>query len=1059
LKLPKLNLFFITTQAKIAWCITVLMASCFWLFSRYPALNEKLLGGSDNSLFSALSFDAWVNVSENDGIIWQILSVFLNWADNNLQGMVFGVFLGASILTLFNFIPLPRSKSLTINTLTGSLMGMGLGLCTNCATPVAQGMYKSGVPLSTSLSLLSSSPAFNIVVLIMLFNLLPMPIAIAKVLCSVVLVFMVIPLLVTLAKGRLKYQPNEQNNDEIIHSKAFFEALGDVVKRFFFNIVEIISKAVPLMLVAGLVSAMMVTWQPLSDLPRLMLSFLPLLLTALIGTFLTVPIAFDVIVAAAMMPLGWSPAFVTTLLFTLGSYSVYPMFILWKEVSRGIAISMFLATVGLGLLAGYGVDYFYKWQWMKKNDELRLQGYRDLHQGIQQNSRYQGIYRDIVSNLNKNRQKISPSVYQAYPESVYQFDSLTYQHIQQSHLLEDNLQYNNNFSEINHAPFQKKSITSIPLANQQCDGKLFTEMSATSMNIDFTYQEQSINQYLYETLFYALSGGVSTVDIDNDGWIDVLLPQLNGESKLYRNLGNWQFEDVSQQYFGDKILTDVLAFYPADINNDGWIDLLVIRRFLPLALLINTGKGKLLPTSLPYENKPELIYSTASFGDIDQDGLLDLYVGGYGHWHTPKKPAQSLLFYQHKDGWVNKSQKLPHHFYDLSALFTDIDQDNDVDLYIANDLNYPDLIYRNDHGSLVFENKSSSKGLLSSHNSMSIDSGDIHNDLILDLFITDDASSKTQYEHLKILKSGQQSLAGESRRKVDDIIQLAQALKQKSPTDCLQLKNQFMFFQCMDILRLEAKWLLQREGGQAQVNNQSCHFPSCIQSNNELPPIAVNKKPFAAIKTNNLLLAGKGLGHFKWQQGGYDATDWTWSGKFVDMNNDGWQDLLITNGMIDEQYYQSTISNLYYQNNTQGQLNDQSTKSGFNLNEPSKGLSLADLDNDGDVDVIVGASESQPYFYKNNSCKNNRISIGLHFKSGFNRRGVGAKVIVYAGDSQQIREMKSGGGFLTADHPRLYFGLGQQQHIDKLVVKWGDKSKVFLNLVVNKHYSVVLGKE
>ena len=148
------------------------IAIFFWLGSRYPALNEKAAMGGDSPL-SGLSFDIALEIFPNSGLWWEILANTVNWIYTNIKGMSFGVLFGAGALTLLSLIKKRAFKSSFANSALGVVIGAPLGVCVNCAAPIALGLHAGRMRLETTLSALVASPTLNIIVVTMSFALLP----------------------------------------------------------------------------------------------------------------------------------------------------------------------------------------------------------------------------------------------------------------------------------------------------------------------------------------------------------------------------------------------------------------------------------------------------------------------------------------------------------------------------------------------------------------------------------------------------------------------------------------------------------------------------------------------------------------------------------------------------------------------------------------------------------------------------------------------------------------------------------------------------------------------
>lgn len=156
----------------IALIIAVFIAVVFWTQSRVPALNEKAQMGLRTN-FSTIAFDILLPVSQDQAVPARIARTTVNWLYTNWKGMSFGLLFAAIALTILGSVAHRSFKRPWLNTVTGMFVGAPLGVCVNCATPIAQGMYAAGARLETALATLISSPTLNVIVLSMSFTLLP----------------------------------------------------------------------------------------------------------------------------------------------------------------------------------------------------------------------------------------------------------------------------------------------------------------------------------------------------------------------------------------------------------------------------------------------------------------------------------------------------------------------------------------------------------------------------------------------------------------------------------------------------------------------------------------------------------------------------------------------------------------------------------------------------------------------------------------------------------------------------------------------------------------------
>ncbi len=152
--------------------LMVFLAGGFWTGSRYPALHEKAMMGTDTSL-SGLGFATLVEVTPDEKPVLRILYTTINWTYTNRQGMTFGILFGALLMTVLPLVPGRTPHNRFAATVMGMLLGTPLGVCVNCAVPIAQGIRAAGGRVETMLAAMVSSPTLNVIVLTMLLSLFP----------------------------------------------------------------------------------------------------------------------------------------------------------------------------------------------------------------------------------------------------------------------------------------------------------------------------------------------------------------------------------------------------------------------------------------------------------------------------------------------------------------------------------------------------------------------------------------------------------------------------------------------------------------------------------------------------------------------------------------------------------------------------------------------------------------------------------------------------------------------------------------------------------------------
>jgi uncharacterized membrane protein YraQ (UPF0718 family) len=331
----------------IAILLALAIAGFFWIDSRYPSLLKKYHAGSHVKVVGAITFDAVYSVDRAMPLPNRVWRTSVNWLHANEIGMTFGFFFAAAALTLLATMPRRRTANAYLNSLLGAAAGMPLGVCANCVAPIGRGLYASGMSTESVLAAMFSSPTLNVVVLAMVFGLFPLSVVAVKMVTVLLLIFVLSPFL-----G--KRNARTEAVFCVLHtpeSATWREALISTAKSYASNFWKVFKVAAPLMLVAAFLGALMIEVVP-PDALHIPVTLAGIALVALIGTFLPVPMAFDVVIAYVAMSRGVPLPYVVALLCTLGIYSVYSFAVLGKTISWRVAAGAFAGVAILGTLAG-----------------------------------------------------------------------------------------------------------------------------------------------------------------------------------------------------------------------------------------------------------------------------------------------------------------------------------------------------------------------------------------------------------------------------------------------------------------------------------------------------------------------------------------------------------------------------------------------------------------------------------------------------------------------------------------------------------------------------------
>ena len=335
-------------RLNLAVALAALLAVFFWTQSRVPALSEKAQMGL-RTQFNEIAFDIVLPVTDIHSFAERVLRSSINWAWTNWKGMAFGLLFAGAALLILSAVRRRRFGNVWLDTIFGAAAGAPLGVCVNCATPIAQGIWLSGARLETALAALVASPTLNVIVLTMSFTILPWQLATAK-LVGVFALLSAIPLIV----GRTEEGPADAGLAEHAcplptyepppRDETYAAALRHTAVAFAGHVWFVAKLAVPLMLLAGVLGALVVEIAPFELFARQETTIALLLLAALVATLLPVPIAFDVIAVSALLAGGAEAGIAMTVLFALGIFSIYPALVLARQISISLS-AKFAGTV------------------------------------------------------------------------------------------------------------------------------------------------------------------------------------------------------------------------------------------------------------------------------------------------------------------------------------------------------------------------------------------------------------------------------------------------------------------------------------------------------------------------------------------------------------------------------------------------------------------------------------------------------------------------------------------------------------------------------------------
>jgi uncharacterized membrane protein YraQ (UPF0718 family) len=1034
----------------LALLIVVGLAFEFWTASRYPALDQKAMMAGTAGL-EPLGFDTVFIISDSDPIYMKVLKGTVNWGRTNKRGMTFGILFAAALLTMISLFKRKSFDSAWSNSALGVLIGTPLGVCVNCAAPIAKGLHSSGLRLETTLAAMISSPTLNVIVLAMVFSLFPFYMAALKVGATLFFLLVGIPLLakyffkeeVSLTAQHAisgagssdpKYMALDAPVPEDDEIATWPKAFVWTVKAFTRNLWYIIKTTLPLMVLAGFLGSLAVTVLPMDVLANLLpggsilMILAGLTLAAMVGVFMPVPITFDVIMVSVLMATGMPVMYAMVLLFTLGIYSVYSYMIVATAISRKVGITLWIAIAAIGVVTGVLAQVYGNWATAKQNAFL-LESWTNLDQVIE--------YTPERAPDGISLEKILPT-------------------LQGNVMLPD---------EADTISVDGLAISSIPLnAPVAGDGKLFTRMTGAELGVDQPYQFSLLRWSQPFSEF----GGIASGDIHNDGWADVAVSSQSGVY-LYANTGG-QFEQQEIDIAGlhDEFVANVAL---VDIDSDGWLDL-VYSTYRNGTYIVYNDEGSFSDANklrLP-NHEGAWVSAAVGFGDLNEDGRLDIVLG---NWTLGSALSRKFLGRESSRNVVLLNQGDSFERIDLegvdgetlTVLLSDWSGDGNLDLIVGNDFAVPDLYYLGDGtGNLKQVLKGDEIIPVTSLLTMSATSADINNDLRPEIYMGNVSGT----DHSAMMRITEMCVDTEGTANHEQCLNVRAnqqimntSLTRNDPMMCLDFNDAALTNQCIGMhLNLKSWWKNDPEScrmleGKFEALNLICTEYFRLENQ----PV---KGAFAPLipqgaRRANVLLVQQDNGSFVDQALELNLREagWVWNAKFADLDQDEWQDIYIVNGYFNENTQSARESNHFFKNNGGQGFVDKTIEADMQLFAESSAYTYIDIDNDGDLDILAREVLGPVWAYKNNNADSNAISFELADGQG-NRSGIGSKVVINYAGRAQYREMQASGGFSSFDAPLVHFGLGSNTSVDSVEVTWstGETNTITGNLEAGRRYRI-----
>ncbi|MDQ2090258.1 FG-GAP-like repeat-containing protein [Marimonas arenosa] len=999
----------------LAMLIVAGLAYVFWTTSRYPALGEKAIMAGAIQLEDSLSFEAKFPVGKDAGIIERIFWSTLNWVNTNKKGMTFGVLFATAMLTALSYLRQRSFRNGFANSFLGMLIGAPLGVCANCAAPIGRGMYAAGLRAETTLSAMIASPTLNVIVLTMLFSLFPPYMAAMKIGLSLVVILLLVPLIVRTLPVR-EIQPETPDvtglwrgaaDPGIERTENIFQAILSVVVAFIRNFWYITKLTVPLMLLAGFLGALVATLLPSGMILELPFSAWALILIAVVGVFLPVPIAFDIVMASALLSLGLAHGYVMALLFTLGAYSVYSMLIVTQAMGKRAAVLMAAAIAALGIVGGGAAQWYHDWQ----TD-------RALKMLLEQ------------SHLQAPREHRAWGAAQAAGLDPWQVRSDDAARI-----------------EITRSLFTAAS----PAADTA-----FTRIEAREIGIDKPLEFSMADMWPPFWEGRSLASG----DIDRDGDLDIVIASTEAGLYLYDNDGSGNFTRTDLP-LGDLAGMDIFNAALVDLNNDGWLDLILATYLQGTFLWSNSGGrfGATAPVKLT--NNPDTPLAMAmSFTDADGNGFTDIAMGNWAAgWYRriPGEESRNRILWN--DGGLPGARHtdlpgIPGET--LSILFSDINGDGHADLIVGNDFDVPDYFYLGD-GQGGFEMITHDDGLIphTTTTTMALKTGDLDADGHPEIYLAQIAgrsSGVSQTLKMQDIDLYCDKIADPAAKQICEtnmaIKRWYRSGNNFDPTyarECAKLSGRYKD-ECRAMLVKDLA-IQKRDPSVCALipKGQTVPRAYCDLHFKPIRPIPAEEGALThqQILRSNVLLKWTGSA---WadtaEKDGIEVGGWSWDTKFADFDLDGDIDVYIVNGTWVPN--EVTPSNLYFENDGKGHFTEKSGPTGLEDYLMTASATQFDADNDGDLDLLTHPVNGPITFFRNNS-QNPGIAFALKDHAG-NRDGLGAVItITDATGHRQQQELQLGGGFMSFDAIRAHFGLAGGTDVTQARVRWTDGQETVID--------------
>lgn len=564
--------------------------------------------------------------------------------------------------------------------------------------------------------------------------------------------------------------------------------------------------------------------------------------------------------------------------------------------------------------------------------------------------------------------------------------------------------------------------------------KIFEKIDASESGVTFANnlkEDVSSLENLFDFDYFYNGAGVGIADINNDGLEDLFFTGNQVPNKLYLNKGNLKFEDISETagINDGKFWANGVTF--VDINNDGFLDIYVSQGGPKQAiqrsnlLYINLGDNRFRESAKQYNLADTGISTQSAFFDYDQDGDLDCIVSNENELYglDPQRffasmklgdnlDKSSVQLYENVGNTFKKVTKkagLQRPAFGLGLIVSDINNDGWQDIYVANDYYVPDVMYINNQDG-TFTDRINEYTSQVSFYGMGVDIADLNNDHLQDIFVLDMAAS----DHVR----SKTLMASMNESRFDML------------TKDMGFQHQYMF-------------------NSLQLNRGGNRFDNIVQ------------------------------------QTKMAKTDWSWAGLMADYDNDADRDVYVTNGYrkyaldndlqnqvketqrafngnvptkVKQKLYDAMptekLSNIVFANKGDLSFKNEAYQWGLSVPSYSNGAAYADLDNDGDLELVVSNIDDAALIFKNTS-REQSLGNYITIKTEGILSEDFAKVTVITPTETQVEEVKRVRGYLSAVSTAVHFGVGDAEVLDKVIIQWpSGKRQELENVMVNQIITV-----